>query len=187
MTSVLGDEWVPGPDGIPFRKGARVLLLDAEGSLLLIEGHDGDDVDHRWWFTTGGGIGPEETPSAAAAREVFEETGFVLDPGSLVGPVALRSATFRFVNHTVRQDEEFFVVQLDVVRPPVHDGGWTPLERSVLDQAGWFTVEELRELQRSGAQLYPEELVDLLTSVHPRWDGHVRLLSEQPLQSEETV
>ena len=175
----LGEEWVPGPDGIPFRRGARALLLDEEGSILLIEGHDPDDIDHRWWFTTGGGIAFDEDARVAAAREVFEETGLEVDPSELVGPVALRGATFRFARRTVRQDEEFFVCRVPGVRPEVHGQGWTEIERELLDQQRWFSPDELTDLIAGGATVYPEDLPGLLRSVFPAWDGRVLTLAAQ--------
>lgn len=167
----LGPEWVPGPDGIPFRRGARVLLLDEAGDLLLVEGHDGDDEGHRWWFTVGGGIGPEEDPRTGAVRELAEETGIVLDAERLEGPVATRSATFRFVRRTVRQDEVFFVGRVPGHRPATTAAGWTELEREVLDQVRWFSADELDALVGRGGTVYPSELPELLRSLIGGWDG----------------
>lgn len=174
----LGEEWLPGPDGIPYRKAARVLLLDAAGSILLLEGHDDGDLDHRWWFTIGGGIATGEDARTAAARELAEEAGFVVNPVDLIGPVATRRATFEFVRVTVRQDEEFFCRRLAEIAPAVHTGGRTPLEQRLLDQHRWVSPTELDELIADGNTVYPEELPALLRSVTP-WDGTVRVLDEQ--------
>ena len=168
---VLGPEWVPGADGIPFRRGARVLLLDEAGDLLLVEGHDGDDDAHRWWFTVGGGIGPEEDPRTGAVRELAEETGIELAAGHLLGPVATRSATFRFVRRTVRQDEIFFVGRVPGRRPSTSAAGWTDLEREVLDQVRWFSPAELDALVAEGGTVYPSELPGLLRTLAQGWDG----------------
>ena len=131
----LGEEWQPGPDGIPYRAAARVLVLDAEGSILLLEGHDDNDLDHRWWFTIGGGIATGEDARTAAGRELAEESGFVVDPAELIGPVATRSALFEFVRHTVRQDEEFFLWRTDRIRPAIATlgGAWSNLKLRRLD------------------------------------------------------
>lgn len=103
------DEWSPDADGVPHRRAARVVVFDPEGRVLLVHGHDFDDVDHSWWFTVGGGLG-EEGPREGAVRELREETGVSADPSRLVGPVLLRSDEFRFAARTVRQDEVFFVL-----------------------------------------------------------------------------
>ncbi|MGJ3508359.1 NUDIX hydrolase [Enemella sp. A6] len=173
-----GEEWRPGPDGIPWRAAARVLVLDAEGNILLLEGHDDDDGDHRWWFTIGGGIATGEDARTGAVRELAEEAGFVVDPAELVGPVAKRSAIFRFARRTVRQDEEFFVWRTDRVRPGISTAGWTETEQDLLDQARWFSATELEELIAGGQTVYPLDLTDLLRAVQP-WDGRVRVLLEQ--------
>ena len=75
MRSALGDDWTPGPDGLPWRRAARVILLDEADRLLLVRGHDTDQPDRGWWFTVGGGIGVGETSRDAAVREMREETG----------------------------------------------------------------------------------------------------------------
>ncbi|MGC5616965.1 NUDIX hydrolase [Georgenia sp. Z1491] len=175
----LGEEWVPGPDGIPFRRGARVLLLDDDGALLLVEGHDGDDDDHRWWFTVGGGIAVGEDDRTAAAREVVEESGLTVAVADLVGPVATRSATFRFVRRTVRQDEVFFVARVPGRRPGTDAAGWTELERDVLDQMRWFSPDELDALVAGGATVYPTELPSLHRSLTSGWDGRCRHLTHE--------
>ena len=71
----LGPDWVPGPDGIPYRRAARVILLDDADRVLLVRGHDVDQPERSWWFTVGGGIDGGETPRQAAVRELREETG----------------------------------------------------------------------------------------------------------------
>ena len=42
-------------DPVP-RTGARVLLLDARGRVLLLRGHDPATPDRSYWFTVGGGL-----------------------------------------------------------------------------------------------------------------------------------
>ncbi|HMQ65784.1 MAG TPA: NUDIX domain-containing protein, partial [Arachnia sp.] len=101
-----GEGWVVGPDGMPRRDAARVLLFDGAGRLLLVNAHDAQDPARSWWFTIGGGIDDGESARDAAVREVREETGIVLAPEDLVGPVALRSSVFDFFARHVRQDEE---------------------------------------------------------------------------------
>lgn len=174
----LGEEWIPGPDGVPYRAAARVLLFDAEGSILLLEGHDGDDNEHRWWFTIGGGIATGEDARTAAARELAEESGFVVDPAALTGPVATRRATFEFVRHTVRQDEEFYLWRLDEIRPAIKTESWTELEQQFLDQAQWFSPAELDALIAAGHTVYPIDLPQLLRNVIA-WNGQVYVLDEQ--------
>src|SRR5699024_11926419 len=76
--SNLGPDWQRLPDGTAYRRAARVVVFDAEGRVLLARGHDADQLDRTWWFTIGGGIEPGETPRAAAARALAEESGLQL-------------------------------------------------------------------------------------------------------------
>jgi 8-oxo-dGTP pyrophosphatase MutT (NUDIX family) len=53
-------------------RGVKVMVFNAAGELLLVRNGYGDS---RLFVLPGGGIGRSEEPSAAAAREVREETG----------------------------------------------------------------------------------------------------------------
>ena len=171
----LGPDWVAGPDGVPYRKGARLILLDARDRVLMVRGHDVDDPARSWWFTVGGGIDPGETPTAAAARELREETGLMIDPEALVGPVATRTAAFDFARRTVRQDEEFFLARIGVPEPLVTDG-WTDVERSFMDDVRWLELDTLATVPE---EVFPEGFVDLVSELLGGWDGVVRRLPDE--------
>ncbi len=175
--TVFGDDWQPGPDGMLFRNGARVLLFDERGRLLLIRGHDWGKADRSWWFTVGGGLEPGEDARAGAAREALEETGISLEPGELEGPVAERSAIFDFALRTVRQDELFFVAHVEARE--LDTSGQTAWEVQLLDEYRWWDLTELEAAQEGGATLYPGELVGLARGVVGGWDGVVRRLEDQ--------
>lgn len=170
----LGPEWVPGPDGVPFRRGARILLLDPADRLLMVRGHDMDEPERGWWFTVGGGIDPGESARVAAVRELREETGLRLEPEVLHGPVLRRSAVFAFLRHTVRQDEEFFLAR---VQEPgdLTDAGWTAVERAFMDEIRWWHLDELA---RVTDEVFPVGLVDLVRGLLPGWDGVTRHVDE---------
>lgn len=160
-----GEGWRVGDDGVPYRHAARVLLLDADDRLLLVRAHDADQVERTWWFTVGGGIDPGETPEVAAVREVAEETGLVIDAGALVGPVASRWALFDFFARSVRQHEVFFVHRLPVTGTAAEElstAGWTAVERSFVDELGWWSLEQLREID---GEVFPARLPELLAHV----------------------
>ena len=64
----------------PMTLGARVLVTDDRGRVLLLE--------HTYvpgWYLPGGGVDTGETVFAAANRELSEETGFIADGLSLFG------------------------------------------------------------------------------------------------------
>ena len=83
----------------------------------------------RWWVTPGGGIDPGESETEAAVREVREETGFDLDPGALLGPVARRHVVHGYSDQVIEQDEAFYLAQVDTFDVDVT--GHTPEERSL--------------------------------------------------------
>jgi len=137
----LGPDWVPGPDGVPFRRAARVILLDDADRLLLVRGHDAGETSRSWWFTVGGGLEPGEDVRAGALRELREETGLHLSADQLEGPVLTRSAVLDFAAVTCRQDEKFFLARGTDTRQYVDV--WTVLYRYVLDQQRWLERNEL--------------------------------------------
>lgn len=177
----FGEEWQLGEDGLFHRRGARVLLVAGAAGherLLLVRGHDVDQPGRSWWFTVGGGIGAGEEPLAAAVREVAEETGLVLDPGGVVGPVFTRSARFDFFSRTCLQDEVIFLARLDAAPEDlgdVDDAGWTDVERATVDEVRWWSLPELAALEAGGAEVYPVGLAALVGElVRSGWDGRVR-------------
>lgn len=171
----LGEDWVAGPDGVPFRRGARLILLDAADRLLMVRGHDVDNPSRAWWFTVGGGIDAGEAAVDAAARELREETGLVIDPAAIVGPVARRRAVFDFAARTVRQDEEFFLARIDEPGPLVTHG-WTDVERSFMDELRWWDLDALEEVAE---EVFPAELVPLVRLLLGGWDGVERCLPDE--------
>lgn len=70
---------------VPWREGrfAGVLLVDAGGRLLLQERDEHPVIDPERWGLPGGHVEPGEEFEAAAHRELEEETGVRLAPGSL--------------------------------------------------------------------------------------------------------
>jgi 8-oxo-dGTP pyrophosphatase MutT (NUDIX family) len=138
------------------RNAARVLLLDPDGRVLLVQGHDPDAPEAgEWWLTPGGGLEPGEDARTAALREAFEETGHRVD--DLVGPVARRSSVFRFAGRLIEQRELYFLAHVPAFEPS--SAGWTELERRALTVARWWTLDELR---RTDETVFPEHLADLV-------------------------
>lgn len=177
------DEWSPDADGVPYRRAARVVVVDPEGRVLLVHGHDFDDIDHSWWFTVGGGLG-DEGPREGAVRELREETGVSADPSRLVGPVLLRSDEFRFAARTVRQDEVFFVLAVSGEEAHSARPGYdlTAAERETLDEFRWWGLAEIREAEAKGETFYPAGLADLVETWWPKWDGIVRNVTDGALE-----
>lgn len=156
-------EWILGADGLLEREAARIIILDPDGRLYLVLGHDSGDLQHRWWFTVGGGIGPGESTRQGAVRELEEETGLGVDPSRLVGPIIERTAIFHFAYEDRRQHEYYYVLTLSEEECERLGAGrnLTELEREVLDDFRWW---DLDDLQTTSISYYPHALPDIVRS-----------------------
>ncbi|MDO5048395.1 MAG: NUDIX domain-containing protein [Actinomycetaceae bacterium] len=169
-------EWPIGPDGLPTRDAARIILIDEDDRALLVKGHDGSDPKHEWWFTVGGGREPGESAKAAAVRECFEETGYKLDEGALIGPVIYRDSKFYFADRTRRQKEYFFLAKVEGFA--VHRDGWSSDEKNLLDDMQWLSLEQIRDIEKRD-RIYPESLPNLLQKwLINGWDGRCVKIDE---------
>ncbi|WP_461165845.1 NUDIX hydrolase [Tsukamurella serpentis] len=142
------------------RISARVIVVDSDGALLLVHGHQPDRPEAGWWFTVGGGVEPGEDLAAAAARELHEETGRTVEPGELLGPLYRREAVYTFDGVVFDSVEYFFAVTCDRFDPA--PSGWTELERRTLDGMRWCTEQQIREFTDP---VYPAALADLVPEV----------------------
>jgi 8-oxo-dGTP diphosphatase len=61
------------------------VILDGHGRLLLIQ--RGHAPGRGLWSLPGGRVEPGETDQAALRREMREETGLLVEPGTLIGAV----------------------------------------------------------------------------------------------------
>lgn len=136
----------------------------------MILGHDPHLPSRSFWFTPGGGLEQQESSREAAVRELAEETGYVLEPGELVGPVWRRTALFDFASKPYTQHEEFFVGRLaDAEQRAIGDSAFTADEIEAIDQVTWLSMAELRA---DGREVFPARLLDEWESFM-RWDGVV--------------
>ncbi|MFI2366698.1 NUDIX domain-containing protein [Promicromonospora sp. NPDC019610] len=116
------------------RLAATVVFTDRTGRVLLCE-----PTYKQVWEAPGGAVEHDESPRAAAAREVREELGLGIEPGRLVA-----------VDHVPAVDGRTEALVL------VYDGGrLTEQQTAVIRLAGdellswaWCTVDEARERMR---------------------------------------
>ena len=64
---------------------------------------------------------------------------------------------FQFDGRTIVSDEVYFVVR--VAGGAIDTDGWTELEREVVEEHRWWTVDELRATDET---VYPDDLLDLV-------------------------
>jgi 8-oxo-dGTP pyrophosphatase MutT (NUDIX family) len=148
----------PANRRIERRQTARVLLIDPDGKVLLFHDSDPGHPDApRFWITPGGGVDPGETVEQAALREVAEETGLVLEPSDLRGPIAHRSVVHGYSDKVVEQDETYFVVRADAFDVDV--AGHTIDEQTTFVGHRWWASSELRD---TDALVWPTSLADLI-------------------------
>ena len=123
------------------RRAARVVALDGDGRVLLINAVDpGDPGKPPWWEIPGGGIDGDESSARTAARELWEEAGIV---DARVGPVIwTQHVNFHFAGYHFDQDEVIHVAWCD--NPVASAPGHLELfEAMAFRGSRWWTLEEL--------------------------------------------
>ena len=141
------------------RQAARVVVLDTNQRVLLIQARDpADPAGKVWWEIPGGGMHYREPSAHAAARELKEEAGIVR---AELGPVVwTQSVQFTFAGLFFDQDEFIHVAwtdQTELLEPTLES-----LEAIAFQSIRWWTVDEVTE---SDANFLPAQLPVLLPAL----------------------
>ncbi len=128
---------------------ARAVIFDSRGLILLIR-----RGDNKQWALPAGGMEPGESVTECMAREVWEETGLTVES-------ATAFAIYSEPRFTAPTRPE---AQLLTVAYRVEDwSGELQTTTNETDDAGWFTIDELRMLPDL-MPMYLETVEDCLTT-----------------------
>ena len=149
------------------RRSSRIILMDSSGAALMFFTAAPDSSRWGRWITPGGGVDPGESHDQAAIRELFEETGLVIDGvGESVFSIDFDVA-WDAADHD-RGHAEYYVVRCERFEPV--STNWTDDEHIDVTAHRWFTAAELLE---TGQPFEPYDLPRLLRdmAVHAAHGG----------------
>ena len=147
-------------DHVKHRETARIMLLNGDGELLMMNTHwdPGTGLPPRW-LTPGGGIDPGESILEAAVRELFEETGLEVSPEALGELVTSIPFKMVWANGQYETGIAHFYKLTLADDFSLSDANWTNDEhRDVIEWRWW----EPRALIASGERVGPPGLLEFL-------------------------
>lgn len=95
------------------RRTARVLPVRRDGRVLMLRGCTPERPEKSFWFTVGGEIELGEHETAAAVRELREETGIDACEEDLSDPFPGPSIEFTWSGKTFVNHQTFFALVID--------------------------------------------------------------------------
>ncbi len=142
------------------RPSARVVVIDETGKVLLFRIEDPYDSKPPLWITPGGGVEPGEALVEAAARELAEETGAVVEPAELGEPVARCQGEWTFRGQRLYSVDSFFAWRTERFEPST--AGWEPLEHELHAAWRWWAIDEI---DTTSVAVLPARLGDVVRSI----------------------
>jgi 8-oxo-dGTP diphosphatase len=143
------------------RPSSGLLVIDRNKRVLLFRFvfERGPLAGKTYWATPGGGLEAGESFEDAARRELFEETGILMD--AVGQAVAEREFVLQLYDgEYVNAEEHFFLVR--VADQSLSRDHWTTIEIEVITEHRWWSVEELTSTSEA---VFPETLVSILASI----------------------
>ena len=130
---------------VPKRRVARIVVLDAENSVLMVR-YDASLVGgDPFWVPPGGGLEPGESHRDAGHRELLEETGLNEEMGRQLWE---RSVSFEFGGRRVHQEERYFLVRIAASAPLVSNTSPEDIK-----EHRWWSLADLMLTEET---VYPE-------------------------------
>jgi len=134
------------------RQCVRAILERPDEAVLLMCLRE-PEGNGSFWVTPGGGTEPGEDDRTALSREVFEETGYLIE--NEVPPVWFRDTTFEWWGKTYRQKETFYWVRCsDFAAVP---NKLTDIEHQSFVELRWW---HLHEIDQSSATFWPRDFAE---------------------------
>ena len=149
-------------DELPVRQSSRLIILDSEDRLLLMQIKLDEPADplkpitKPYWVTLGGGVNSNESLEEAAVRELYEETGIT---DAIIGP---RIWHGQWQGKNRINDETYFLIKLNYLGGELNYSNLEEEEKQVIKTMKWWTIDELKE---STEIFIPQYLSVYLTNI----------------------
>jgi 8-oxo-dGTP pyrophosphatase MutT (NUDIX family) len=145
------------------RTGARLLIIDPDDRVLLIEEAWSEGLAAPWrhWLTPGGGVETGESLPLAASREVIEETGLRIELPADASAVLEHRRQWSWGDVVYDQLDHYFAARVARAFLAVPAAA-TAMETQTVVGSRWWSVAELRA---SAAVFVPPMIADVLADL----------------------